>query len=500
MAIRTIQDAGSRKVTNARTIMSWNCWFRANESFPCPTTKKLQEPWLFEFFPSMKNDLLQWMYSNMADLTCNNIRQYLIDTILPDLNRTKDLLNDQQESLLNEEQQSLLERLILKPPSETTIWRWLKILGFVYDTRKKTFYVDGHEKAEQRFCRLLFSKKYLTELEPHTHRWIRLSMEEAQDIVNSGQMDKKWLCAGYKYTDEDDEEQLEFHVDTNDFLHKYAHGMYKYGGMPSVRRDLEKRLKPLVILGQDECIFNQYLMKPKNWIDTVNGTRPLLPKSQGATLMVSAFQCREFGFGMELDEDQLHKINWHRLGTKYQDPVAAVEVTKSEDKQRLTESPFIRYIEVGENREGYWDYNHMVIQLEDVVDCLKFVHPEFDYLILFDHSSGHSKKRIGGLDASKMKVKHGGVQPMMQDSKIVEEDGYLGPFSRILEAGDTQSFVWKEGDAGPFYLQDLPEDEFEEKKGTQYGDEEGVVDKTKQDLANELNQGQMVKMDPSKKN
>ena len=99
-----------------------------------------------------------------------------------------------------------------------------------------------------------------------------------------------------------------------------------------------------------------------------------------------------------------------------------------------------------------------------------------------------------------MKVNHGGIQPVMQDSTMVEEDGYLGPFQRILEAGDTQSFVWKEGDAGPFYLQHLPEDEFERRKQTQYENDDGtLVDKTKQDLADELSQGQIVKIDPSKK-
>jgi hypothetical protein len=315
-----------------------------------------------------------------------------------------------------------------------TIWRWLKLLGFVYDVRKKTFYVDGHEKAEQRFSRLLFSKKYLTELEPHMHCWVQLPHQEAHDMVNSGGMDKKWLLAGYEYQDEDDEEQIEFHVNSNDFLHTYASECI-------CLEECHLCGETEIILGQNKCIFNQYLMKSKNWIDTISGTRPLLPKSQGTTLMVSAFQCREFGFGMELTEEDMYKINDKRLGTKYHDHVAAVEVNKNSGKRKLTESPFVRYMDVGENREGYWDYNRMVIQLEDVVDCLKVLHPNFDYLILFDHSSGHAKKRIGGLDASKMRVKHGGFQPIMQKSKIAEEDGYLGPFQRILEAGDKQSFV-----------------------------------------------------------
>jgi hypothetical protein len=158
-----------------------------------------KEAFLFELFPSTKQFFLDWIYDSMADLTCNNIRQYLIDTVLPDLDATKDSLT--------EDQQYRLLRLIDRPPSETTIWRWLKVLGFVYDVRKKTFYVDGHEKAEQRFNRLLFSQKYLTELEPHMNRWIRLSKEEFQLIVNAGTkaeptMDEKWLLAGYEHQDD----------------------------------------------------------------------------------------------------------------------------------------------------------------------------------------------------------------------------------------------------------------------------------------------------------
>jgi hypothetical protein len=34
--------------------------------------------------------------------------------------------------------------------------------------KRHSMHVDGHEKAEQRF------KKYLTELEPHMHRWVQL--------------------------------------------------------------------------------------------------------------------------------------------------------------------------------------------------------------------------------------------------------------------------------------------------------------------------------------
>ena len=78
-------------------------------------------------------------------------------------------------------------------------------------------------------------------------------------------------------------------------------------------------------------------------------------------------------------------------------------------KEELKESPFIKYFEFGMDNEGYWGCSHMVTQLEDCVDCVKVMYPQFDFIFLFDHSSGHSKKRIGGLDASSMNKEFGGA-------------------------------------------------------------------------------------------
>jgi hypothetical protein len=58
-------------------------------------------------------------------------------------------------------------------------------------------------------------------------------------------------------------------------------------------------------------------------------------------------------------------------------------------KKDLKHSPFVVEFEYGANNEGYWSYEHMVLQLEDCVDCLQVLAPQFDYLFLFDHSCGH---------------------------------------------------------------------------------------------------------------
>lgn len=102
--------------------------------------------------------------------------------------------------------------------------------------------------------------------------------------------------------------------------------------------------------------------------------------------------------------------------------------------------------------------NGSVIHLEDCVDCLKVMHPNNDFVFLFDHSSGHAKKRVDGLNAANMNVKHGGKQSHMRPSQIMKEDGYLGPFDKVLKVGDTQQFVWQAGDAGPFHFTDKEKD------------------------------------------
>ena len=49
--------------------------------------------------------------------------------------------------------------------------------------------------------------------------------------------------------------------------------------------------------------------------------------------MVSAFQSRECGFGLNLTSDQLEQINFERRGKKYFDEVAAKEMKGSVFKQ-----------------------------------------------------------------------------------------------------------------------------------------------------------------------
>ena len=57
------------------------------------------------------------------------------------------------------------------------------------------------------------------------------------------------------------------------------------------------------------------------------------------------------------------------------------------------------------------------------VDCNKVLYPQFNLMFLFNHSQGHAKKLVGGLDAYSMIRGYGGAQSIMHESKFKEHNG-----------------------------------------------------------------------------
>jgi hypothetical protein len=122
-----------------------------------------------------------------------------------------------------------------------------------------------------------------------------------------------------------------------------------------------KARRLIMIVGQDESIYAQYLLGAKTWIGP-KGQRPLLPKSEGESYMLSAFISREFGFGRLLTNDELAKINLGRRASiaAYKDKQhAAMEILGTISKPVLTESQFVKYLFIGINNEGYWNSYYM---------------------------------------------------------------------------------------------------------------------------------------------
>ena len=150
----------------------------------------------------------------------------------------------------------------------------------------------------------------------------------------------------------------------------------------------------------------------------------------------------------------------------------------------------------------------MVTQFKDCIDFLKYLYPDFDFFFLFNHSSGHAKKRVDGLDALAMNRMFGGQKSTMRPSLIPKNQGYVGEFyfethPEMVTIGEEQPIVFPTGKVdlkvnGPWWM-----DEAERKKriNDHKLDDQTERDKTVKELLTEMRSHSDVKVDtydPSK--
>jgi hypothetical protein len=106
----------------------------------------------------------------------------------------------------------------------------------------------------------------------------------------------------------------------------------------------------------------------------------------------------------------------------------------------------------------------MILQLEDYVNVLQTLYPQFDYVFLFDHSNSHDQMQPDSLHMQKVRKTFGDKQPVIQKSVLTNLTCF-GPYcssSYKLQLGHTQSMTFSEIDKGPFYLS--PEQQEERRK------------------------------------
>ena len=484
---------------SAVTLARWHVLFRSNGGlFNNPLSNRFDKnrlPPFLDLNPSVRKDITEFCRLNVDRLSVELLHNHLISDILPGLAKER-----------NTDVSKLLKTFRLRKLSFSTVLRWMHALGFRYCTRKQTHYVDNHERPDTKRYRKQYGSNYMN-LEKNMHRFIQLTEEEVGEYVEKENL---LLRSGRKYFDRRSKKHMyEFHVDVcESFLEKceketeFSGYLSKFFGCIKLEIGLAKRLadsnqvphdagilveenglefvyvpaklcsifvnqqhgklkdgrmisslKPIVILGHDECIFKQYQFTKRTWVSD-KGTSGLLPKDDGIGIMVSAFQSPEVGFAhRDFTVDELRKINDHRRGKQYLDREAAKKVYKSLTyKPVLKSNPFCVYFEYGTNKQGYWTYDHFVLQCEDVIDCLEVLYPSFKFIFSVDHSCGHDRQRPDGLNAREMNKYWGGKQRIMHSTLIKSKEGYLGPYNPILKPGDTQDMIFSGLDRGPFYM------------------------------------------------
>ena len=202
-------------------------------------------PELLEYFP--EETTLPWLrhcIENLADLTVKMARNHLVTPLIPSaaartsysssdtdiigkVEAQHELDEQRQEEANNSTmQQNMIGDCLLwfyleSPISLSTTWRWLRQLGFTYDTRKKSLFVDCHEWPNVIVRRDEFCALYLVKLEPHAHRRIQDTAKTVEEWKREKKISEDHN-QGYNYITDDNKNVVELHDDDLDYLHEHA--------------------------------------------------------------------------------------------------------------------------------------------------------------------------------------------------------------------------------------------------------------------------------------
>ena len=221
--------------------------------------------------------------------------------------------------------------------------------------------------------------------------------------------------------------------------------------------------KRLWIFYQDESVFKAYDGARKRWMPPDFVGR-LLKKGEGPGIMITAFVNEQVGW-LKLTRHDLHAINAKRA-----------EEGKPPCKYFTDHNGYyyaFHAFEYGKARQGYWDGDKMIEQVDEIIDAFNHLHPEDQALFIFDHSSGHAKYPEDALNANNMNMKYGGTKGCNMRATTLEED-YLNSNIEVeeeLDDGiwseprpykkcDVQHMVFQERDDPPFYAPYLQPQEY----------------------------------------
>ena len=491
---------------NWRTIQVWNIQFRNNECFPHPNPYvhrgRAPCPFLFEAFLEALHYFQSWASKNLERMSCELAATFIRNELIPKV-YGMELANhatEDPEDLPTLEE--FMSQLKLKTVAVSTAARFLAYAGLKFSDTKKSYYTDRHEDPDNVEHRKKFIKDYF-KIEQLAHRWIQIPIEDAVKLENGEGCDSSEKLMknvlAFEFVDQVTNKAMrEYHIDC--FLEVFAKYVKQennaFGANLSHRFPPNRR--PVIVIGQDEAVFKQWSFSKKSWHDH-KGSGTLLPKDEGHSLMLSAFVSRAWSFCVDnetniLTRDMIHRINCLRrdsvLGRdKYLSKESAIKVIGSDEKglRQITDaSPFCTLFDVGSNGDGYWTYDHMAVQFEDLVDCLVNIFPDFDFAFLFDHSSGHARKQKDGLNEKNMNSEWGGVAPHMHKTVVP----LVGRFAHAdrLAPGSKQRMVYTDQDKGPYAHKGVPltDEQRERMKFDRATGEKKVHKLSKQELVAQL--------------
>ena len=100
-----------------------------------------------------------------------------------------------------------------------------------------------------------------------------------------------------------------------------------------------------------------------------------------AGYMISGFSNTDFGF-LILTPEQKAEIEAKRDNVKLKHFTQWSKADGGDDKWYS-----YHQFEYGKNREGYWDGEKMIVQVEELLDAAEHIWPEYEHVLVFDWSA-----------------------------------------------------------------------------------------------------------------
>ena len=191
-AIEMAKKMGVTATKNPKTIEKWYRNFREKRKFCVPLKAKHNLPPFLELNPDVFRAMKEYATSNLATLSVEMMSEYIHHVVLPQM-----IENEVKESNRELDQENAREKILkqygLTKICLSTVYKWIKKLGFNYEPRKKGYYVDGHEKEETVSYRWRYIERYL-QYEQRMFRWIQITEEEAKHLEDKGTIKKgRWI-------------------------------------------------------------------------------------------------------------------------------------------------------------------------------------------------------------------------------------------------------------------------------------------------------------------
>jgi hypothetical protein len=216
--------------------------------------------------------------------------------------------------------------------SSKTAVRWLHSLGMSYVKYTKGLYIDGHERDDV----VSYRDGFLERMSTHEKFFFKYEGDDMKTVVHPA---------------------------------------------------LNPGERPRVLVTHDESCFSSHDGKTTIWMD--ENDRPLRPKGQGRSIMVSDFLCECHG-PMKLSQEQREQHSDLAFETR-------------------------TIIVPGKGQDGYWTAANLIEQVKKkALPIFKVLHPNSDALFLFDNSQNHRCLPPDGLRASLLNLSDGGKNVQKQ--------------------------------------------------------------------------------------